>query len=61
MVNGDIKVDNMVFVTKAGGTDFRLFDRAQITDFTLAVKLADDLAKVHSQRGTRRYFAPEKT
>ena len=39
VMNGDIKLENMLFTTRENGTDNRLFDRAQITDFTMALKL----------------------
>ena len=62
-MNGDIKLENMLFTTRENGTDNRLFDRAQICDFTMALKLdpatADTCMKSLGQ-ATPLYDAPEK-
>ena len=34
VANRDIKPENILFTTKAGGTNIYSYDRAQITDFT---------------------------
>ena len=57
-----MKPDNMLFTTKEGGTDNRLYDRAQITDFTTAVKLPEedtDAFTVSDSAGTKLFEAPE--
>ena len=62
VANRDLKPDNMLFTTKEGGTDNRLYDRAQITDFTTAIKLPeenpDDLM-ISDSAGTKLFEAPE--
>ena len=62
VANRDLKPENMLFTTKEGGTDNRLYDRAQITDFTTAIKLpennTDDFMITDSQ-GTKLFEAPE--
>ena len=62
VANRDLKPDNMLFTTKEGGTDNRLYDRAQITDFTTAIKLPDDNPDdclVSDSAGTKLFEAPE--
>lgn len=57
-----MKPDNMLFTTKEGGTDNRLYDRAQITDFTTAIKLPEedtDAFTVSDSAGTKLFEAPE--
>ena len=49
----------MLFTTKEGGTDNRLYDRAQITDFTTALKVPDDDAMITDSGGTKLFEAPE--
>ena len=49
----------MLFTTKEGGTDNRLYDRAQITDFTTALKVPDDDAFITDSGGTKLFEAPE--
>ena len=59
MANRDLKPENMLFTTKEGGTDNRLYDRAQITDFTTALKVPDDDAFITDSGGTKLFEAPE--
>ena len=51
----------MLFTTKEGGTDNRLYDRAQITDFTTAIKLPDNIDnfQIADSAGTKLFEAPE--
>lgn len=49
----------MLFTTKEGGTDNRLYDRAQITDFTTALKVPDEDAMITDAGGTKLFEAPE--
>lgn len=62
VANRDLKPENMLFTTKEGGTDNRLYDRAQITDFTTAIKLPEedpDNYLVSDTAGTPLFEAPE--
>ena len=52
----------MLFTTKEGGTDNRLYDRAQITDFTTAIKLPENNTEdfmISDAAGTKLFEAPE--
>ena len=52
----------MLFTTKEGGTDNRLYDRAQITDFTTAIKLPEtniENFQIADSAGTKLFEAPE--
>ena len=52
----------MLFTTKEGGTLNTLYDRAQITDFTVAVKLPEDNPEEFTcsdMAGTKIFLAPE--
>merc|ERR1719382_1610948 len=56
VANRDLKPENMLFTTKEGGTDNRLYDRAQITDFTTAIKLPEtdtDEVTITDSQGTK--------
>ena len=59
VANRDLKPENMLFTTKEGGTDNRLFDRAQITDFTTALKVPDEDSMISDSAGTKLFEAPE--
>ena len=62
VANRDLKPENMLFTSKDGGTENRLFDRAQITDFTTAVKLPEehtDDVMISDSAGTKLFEAPE--
>ena len=59
VANRDLKPENMLFTTKEGGTDNRLYDRAQITDFTTALKVPDEDAMITDAGGTKLFEAPE--
>ena len=58
VVNRDIKPDNMLFMTQENGTD-RKGDRAQIADFTTAVRVPHEDFKVTGNMGTFCFLAPE--
>ena len=52
----------MLFTTKEGGTQNKLYDRAQITDFTTAVKLPEinpDDFMIADFAGSKLFEAPE--
>ena len=62
IANRDIKPDNLLFTTKEGGTLNTMYDRAQITDFTIAIKLPEedtDEFTVSDLGGTKIFLAPE--
>ena len=62
VANRDLKPDNMLFTTKEGGTNNALYDRAQITDFTTAIKLPEENPDEHTisdHAGTKVFEAPE--
>ena len=62
VANRDLKPDNILFTTKAGGTNIYLPDRAQITDFTTAFKFnrkTKDIVKISSRQGSPGFLAPE--
>ena len=62
VANRDLKPCNMLFATQAGGTNVKLYDRAQITDFTTAIKLPKDDTNnffVSDRVGTKPFEAPE--
>lgn len=57
----DIKPENIVFATKEGGTNNRLEDRAQIADFTCALRIPRDNPNflIGGEEGTIVFMAPE--
>jgi len=62
VANRDLKLDNILFTTKEGGTNIYSHDRAQITDFTTAFKFTRSTAntvRVANRQGTTCYLAPE--
>ena len=62
VANRDIKPENILFTTKAGGTNCFSHDRAQITDFTTAFKLQKetaDIVKTSGYCGSPGFMAPE--
>jgi len=61
IVNRDIKPDNMVFTTEAGGTSLNLRDRALIVDFTIAEEIPKDDPEFKVTRGkcSPAFEAPE--
>ena len=62
MVNRDIKPDNILFTTMAGGTNNGKPDRAQLTDFTTVMRLEKDNptgTRIADRSGTKCYWAPE--
>jgi len=60
IANRDIKPDTCCFITQDGGTD-RKGDRAQIADFTTAIRIPKDDPefKVSDTAGTPVFLAPE--
>ena len=59
LANRDIKPENILFATTAGGTNNVLEDRAQIADFTTVVDCSDPTVKVNDRAGTEAFSPPE--
>ncbi len=59
LANRDIKPDNILFTTRAGGSNPDHPDRAQITDFTTVVKCQGSNYKVNDDAGTLAFKPPE--
>ena len=59
MANRDIKPDNILFATKAHGTNPAFEDRAQIADFTTVIEIPNENYTVSDKAGTVAFMPPE--